>query len=354
MRRSRSRSLRLDASAFRLADSRIGPLIATVLMLGLVAACSEPTAWGEPSSLILIAPNEVWELVEDSTYVALEPTILTTREETKFNVTQADPGNPRLQELLAFRHVIIMGTPDDPNVLAAADQADIRILEAPAIFTTEDVWARGQFVVVVVVETGREADTWLERLGELIEVIDERYHAYVLQRMYVSGVDSVTADSLQGRFGLSIRAPTVYDLAIREGPRDTVVIIRNDNPDPSELVRSILITWRPRLVELSEEIALDWRAAIDSVHYNVPQRIEPSGREPRALRVNGQEVLEVTGTWIDEGSFPAAGPYVARLVQCPDRTVFLDAWLYAPRKPKYEYMIQLRHILNSFTCEGIG
>lgn len=350
----RSRSLCLGASAFRLADSWIGPSIATVLLLGLVAACDKPGAWGEPSSLILIAPNEVWELVEDSTYVALEPTILTTREETKFNVTQVDPGNPRLPELLAFRQVIIMGTPDDPYVLAAADRADIRMIEAPEIFTAEDVWARGQFVVVVVVETGREADTWLERLSELIELIDERYHAFVIRRMYVSGVDTVTADSLRGRFGLSIRAPTVYDLVIREGPRDTVVIIRNDNPDPSELVRSILITWRPRLVELSEEIALDWRAAIDSVHYNVPQRIEPSGREPRALRVNGQEVLEVTGTWIDEGSFPAAGPYIAWLVQCPDRTVFIDAWLYAPRKPKYEYMIQLRYILNSFSCEDIG
>ena len=350
----RSRSLRLDASAFRLADSRIGPSIATVLLLGLVAACDKPSAWGEPNSLILIAPNDVWELVEDSTYVALEPTILTTREEKKFNVTQADPGNSRLAELLAFRQVIIMGTADEPNVLAAAERADIRILEAPAIFTTEDVWARGQFVVVVVVEAGREADSWLERLGELIELIDERYHAYVLRRMYVSGIDTVTAESLRGRFGLSIQAPTVYRFVIREGPRDTVVIIRNDNPDPSELVRSILITWRPRLVELSEEIALDWRAAIDSVHYNVPQRIEPSGREPRVLSVGGQEALEVTGTWIDEGSFPAAGPYVTRLVQCPDRTVFIDAWLYAPRKPKYEYMIQLRYILNSFTCEDIG
>jgi hypothetical protein len=354
MRRSHSLRIRPDASAVRLVGFRAGPLIATVLVLGLATACTKPAAWGEPSSLILIMPGDVWELVEDSTYVALEPTILTTREETKFNVTQVDPGNERLQELLAFRQVIVMGTADDPNVLAAAGQADVGIPEAPVIFTAENVWARGQLVVAVVVEAGKEADMWLDRLGELIELIDERYHAYVLQRMYVSGIDTVTADSLQRRFGLSIRPPTVYDLVIREGPRDTVVIVRNDNPDPGELVRSILITWRPRLLELSEEIALDWRAAIDSVHYNVPQRIEPSGREPRLLEVNGREALEVTGTWIDESSFPAAGPYITRLVQCPDRTVFIDAWLYAPRKPKYEYMIQLRHILNSFTCGDIG
>jgi hypothetical protein len=205
-------------------------------------------------------------------------------------------------------------------------------------------------VTVVVAEAGQEAETWLRILPELIEVIDERYRAWALERMFVSGVDSLVADSLAARFGFRVQIPKVYRFVIREGPRDTVVILRNDNPDPSELIRSLLITWRPRLAELDADVALDWRAAIDSVHYNVPQRIEPSEKEARAFRISGQEALEVTGTWVDEGTFPAAGPFIVWLVQCPDRTVFIDAWLYAPRKPKYEYMIQLEQILGSVTC----
>lgn len=323
--------------------------LAAAIALVSTAACSKPSAWGEATSLILVASDETWAEVEDSTYVVLEPTIVTTREEKKFQVTQVDPASPELQDLIVFRQVIVLGPPDSPLVRAAADQAGITP-EAPSTFTAMDVWARGQLVTIVVAEPGREADTWLRLLPDMIDVIDERYRAWVLERMFVSGMDSLVADSLGARFGFSIQIPKVYRFVIREGPRDTVVILRNDNPDPSELIRSILITWRPRLLEISEEVALDWRAAIDSVHYNVPQRVEPSGNEPQALRISGQDGLEVTGTWVDEGTFPAAGPYIDWLVQCPDKTVFIDAWLYAPRKPKYEYMIQLEQILGSFTC----
>jgi hypothetical protein len=320
-----------------------------VIAVILAAACSKPAAWGEATSLILVASGNVWAEVEDSTYVVLEPTILTTREEKKFNVSHVDPASPELQDLIVFRQVIVLGTLESPLVQAAAEEAGITA-EAPSTFTASDVWARGQLVTVVVAEAGQEAETWLRILPDLIDVIDARYREWVLERMFVSGVDSVVADSLGARFGFGIQIPRVYQFVIREGPRDTVVILRNDNPDPSELIRSILITWRPRLMELTEEVALDWRAAIDSVHYNVPQRIEPSGKEPRAFRISGREALEVTGTWVDEGTFPAAGPYISWLVGCPDKTVFIDAFLYAPRKPKYEYMIQLEQILSSFTC----
>jgi hypothetical protein len=318
----------------------------------LVGACSKPSAWGEATSLILVASDEFWPTIEDSTYRALEPTFVTTREEKKFQVTQIDPSNPELGDLLPFRQVILLGTPDSPLVLAAGEAANVTP-ESGSIITAADVWARGQLVSVVVAEPGREEETWLQSLPDLIELIDGRYRDWVLERMFVSGVDSAAADSLAGRFGLSLHVPRVYELVIREGPLDTMVILRNDNPDPSELIRSVLLTWRPRLVELTDDVALDWRSAIDSIHYNVAQRAEPAEAGSRSFQIDGREALEVRGTWVDEGTFPAAGPYIDWLVQCPDRTVLIDAWLYAPRKPKYEYMIQLEQILSSFTC-GAG
>ena len=328
-------------------------IAALALPLVLVAsACSTPSAWGEATSLILVAPDELWPAIQDSTYHVLEPTFVTTREEKKFQVTQVDPADPELGDLLPFRQVIVLGTPESPLVQAAAEAADVTP-EAGSIITAEDVWARGQLVAAVVSEPGQEAETWLQSLPRLIELVDARYRDWALERMFVSGVDSATADSLAGRFGFSLQVPKVYELVLREGPLDTVVILRNDNPDPSELIRSILVTWRPRLVELTDEIALDWRSAIDSVHYNVAQRAEPAANGARSFQIDGHEALEVRGTWVDEGTFPAAGPYIDWLVQCPDRTVLIDAWLYAPRKPKYEYMIQLEQILSSFTC-GAG
>lgn len=33
-----------------------------------------------------------------------------------------------------------------------------------------------------------------------------------------------------------------------------------------------------------------------------------------------------------------------------DRTYLIDAWLYAPGREKYEYIIQLETIVDSFSC----
>ena len=41
-------------------------------------------------------------------------------------------------------------------------------------------------------------------------------------------------------------------------------------------------------------------------------------------------------------------------VPCPeqDRHYLVDAWLYAPGKDKYEYVLQLETILGTFRCRG--
>ena len=50
--------------------------------------------------------------------------------------------------------------------------------------------------------------------------------------------------------------------------------------------------------------------------------------------------------------YAAAGPFIARAVRCGEHVIYFDAWLYSPnpRRSKYEYMMQLEEILNSFTC----
>jgi hypothetical protein len=148
----------------------------------------------------------------------------------------------------------------------------------------------------------------------------------------------------------------VYDFVVRpRGDGDTLVIIRNDNPDPSELIRSVLIERGAPLPELTAEAALEWRAGIDSVQYNVAQAIDVSRSGVTRFQIDGRDALEVTGVWSDErGDFPAGGPFLVWLVDCPGRTYRIDAWLYAPNQPKYEYIIQIQQILGSFRCTSTG
>ena len=64
--------------------------------------------------------------------------------------------------------------------------------------------------------------------------------------------------------------------------------------------------------------------------------------------------IQIQAQWRNppERGWPAGGPFITRAVTCEsqDRTYYVDAWLYAPGKEKYEYMIQLETILDSFRC----
>lgn len=325
------------------------------LLLGgaaVLSGCGQQQALGKANSLIVISPDDsLWRQVRDTTFTVLEQRIFTVRPEKKFYVEPVDTAQTSdFQRLRTFKHVVIFGTPDNRFVQEVIDAADAGSVSAPAMVNARDVWARNQSVTAVVLEPDAQAASWRAQLADLAANIDERYRDFVLSRMYVSGPDTVAMATLRERFGFGLVFPQAYDVAIRgdEGP----VIVRNDNPSPADLIRSVLVDWRsPPLDSLTAGAAFRWRAAVDSVHYGVPQAMDTTRSQIERLEVADRPALEVTGGWGDEGTdYPAGGPFIVRLVQCPDRTYFLDAWIYAPGKDKYQYLVQTRQILDSFTC----
>ena len=74
----------------------------------------------------------------------------------------------------------------------------------------------------------------------------------------------------------------------------------------------------------------------------------------RTFDFSGNAAYELRASWRNppERNWPAGGPLITRTVTCDnqDRTYLLDAWLYAPGKEKYEYMLQLETLLESFRC----
>jgi hypothetical protein len=212
-----------------------------------------------------------------------------------------------------------------------------------------NVWARGQLATAVVLQPGREAESWREHLPGLSEHLEQQFRDYVLRRMFVSGVDTATSDFLKAEFGFTLDVPRVYQRVDRgEG----VVLIRNDNPDPSELIRSILIQRGEAVDSLAPALVYVWRTSVDDTHYNVPQDFDVIAGTGRSFDLNGSEAVEARGTWKDRAAYPAAGPFIGRAVRCGENVIYFDAWLYSPnpRRSKYEYMMQLEEILNSFAC----
>lgn len=313
-----------------------------------VAGCGKPSALGEANSLIVVASDSVWTQVREATYASLERTVFTTRDEKIFNVTEVGLESAELPQLLLWRQVLIFAPPGDDR-LAYVARGSGRDPVPGEIFQARDVWARGQVVTAIVLEPGREVDSWHESLPALSALLEQSFRDYVLSRMFVSGVDTATASVLRATYGITIEVPRVYERILRE---NDIVLLRNDNPEPSELIRSVLIQRLDPVDSLSAADVYAWRESMDDTQYNVPQTFQPLPERERIVKLGDREAVEVRGIWQDQGEYPAAGLFIGLGVRCPSGTFFLDAWLYSPnpRRSKWEYLMQLERIVASFRC----
>lgn len=323
-----------------------------LLLAMAAAACNDRTrpAMGDEHSIIVIAADTLWTAVEDTILNTLQPRIFAVRDEPTFRVSHASPGEQHYADLRRFRQILAIGRPEDPwvdNALSRAGEA----ADPPPIVEVRDVWARNQRVTVVVVPEADPAGAVAARVDSLAGLLDARYRAWSRDRMYISGLDSELSERLQRDAGFSLEMPHVYRW---RQVGDDAYLFLNDQPDAEQLVRSLLVTWRAGTEgEPDVDATLDWRDTVAQRYYDWGQTTERDRLQPRRLAAPGDGGLEVRGVWFGtiEG-FPQAGPFITWSVDCPaqDRRYLLDAWLYAPARAKYQYMIQLETLLSSFRC----
>ena len=322
--------------------------LAASLLLPLAGCKSDARAWGEENSLIVVAMDSLWQQVGDSVRRALEPPVQTVRDEPTFNVTHVSPMDSDWVQLRRFRQVISLGVAGDSWVAPA-------VLEprrtTPYLVAAADVWGKDQRLTALVLSPHQPATDVLALLPALGARLDSLYRAYATARMYQSGRNETLRDSLAATAGFSLLLPALY----RVEQQDSLYVFRNWTTLGGELRRTVAVTWRAGLDTASgSEALLAWRDSTVQ-RYAHAQTVAPQPQQQRLIRSGGVVALEVQGAWSEVyDGVPMGGPFITRLVPCPaaGRTYLVDAWLYAPGRQKYEYMIQLETLLNTFRCGG--
>jgi len=338
--------------------SRIGNRMAGIALAGGVvlgsATCDTlPLALGDVHAIVVTASPELWDEVGSAALSTLGPTVFTVRDERTFRVTYEEPADEAWARLRRLRQLLLIGKASDPWMAAP-----LAVLNEPVAppqhIQVEEVWGREQLVNLVILEedTNLDEDARVVRqmLPELAAIYDRQFRAWVLARMFVTGPDTALVRTLREEHGFSLLVPEVYEYALQ----DSVHIFRNDNPDPSELIRQIAVTWQSPVPDgVGEEELLAWRARVVDQYYDYPQVVNRDVIFAGPAEHRGRQVYRVQAVWQNPpDSYPAAGPFITRAITCTgqQRMYMIDAWLYAPSRDKYEYMIQLDEILNSFNC----
>lgn len=321
-----------------------------------VAACSDSSrmAMGDVNSIIVVADDGLWAEVGDTVLTALQPRIFAVRQENTFNLTHTSPAGEHWPELRRFRQVLAIGGPDAPWLRPALAAADTTV-EPPALVEATNVWARNQNVTALVVPETGAAQVVRARLPELQSLLDRRYRNWATRRMFISGHDQALADTLRRQGAFTMDIPEVYKW---RRAADSVFVFLNDEPDASQLVRWVTVAWQPPPdATPTVESVVRWRDSLAAALYDWDQTTQPEPIQSSPLGDQPEAGIEVRGVWsatLDD--FPQAGPFITRVMDCPaqDRRYLLDAWLYAPARDKYQYMIQLETLLDGFECGGVG
>ncbi|TVP74568.1 MAG: DUF4837 family protein [Gemmatimonadales bacterium] len=328
--------------------------LAVVVLLALAGCGDLPQAHGDANAVIVGTGEPLWEEVGEAVETTLQPTIQTITDERRFRVTWQDPSDGQLWgNLRRFRQILLIGTATDPWMERAVDRrTGDEALSPPQLLRARNVWARGQTAWILLLSEDGGAEEVEPLLEELSRRMDEDFRRYARNRMFVSGVDTVLADSLAQNVGFGLILPQVY----RYSTQADVFRFRNDNPTPSELIREVGVTWTS---PIPDELPggndmMEWRLAFADANYPQPQIVDTTATMTHRVReFDGIEIVEFQSAWrAPPGEWPAGGPFITRAIPCPDqdRLYWLDAWLYAPNRDKYEYMIQLETILDTFRC----
>jgi hypothetical protein len=320
-----------------------------VVVLSL-PGCKAPQSFGDRTSIIALAESALWDEVGPDVMEALEQRVFTTRPERKFEVTYLSVGDTLWEDMRIWQQVVVLGSRENGAVQRILDASPTPDVDPPAIVQAEEVWARNQLATALVLPLEGQADAVRGLLPDLYNLLERRYDEWVLERMYTSGVNDSLAEALSD-YGFTLQLPSVYLFSIEDS------LFRFGNPHrqlDTDLLRSLLLTWRSGTDEVTPERLRAWRQTIGEVHYDLPQDILEEGLSWAAIEVNGLAGLELRGVWQDRSDFPAAGPFITRTIACPgqDRTYYVDAWLFAPGTDKYPYLRQLEILLDSFRCTG--
>ncbi|UCC72272.1 MAG: DUF4837 family protein [Gemmatimonadota bacterium] len=312
--------------------------------------CKAPQAFGDRNVIIALAESALWEEVGPDVMEALEQRVFTTRPERKFEVTYLSVGDTLWEDMRIWQQVVVLGSREDDVVRRILDSSPTPDANPPDIVQAEEVWARNQLATVLLLPPEGQAEAVRGLLPGLYDLLEREYDEWVVERMYTSGVNDSLVEALAAH-GFTLQLPAVYLHSVEDS------LFRFGNPyrqGDTDLLRSLLLTWRAGIDEVSAESLRAWRDSVDDTHYDTPQDIVEEGLRSAAIEVGGTAGLELRGVWQDRSDFPAAGPFITRAIACPqqNRTYYIDAWLFAPGTDKYPYLRQLEILLNSFRCLG--
>jgi len=319
------------------------PLYIALMAIFFMASCEEsgkktskllPKSIGNINSTQVVIENDLWndDVGEKIREYLAAPVDGLPQEEPLFSITQMPPAayDGFAKTYRSFMHVAI------------GDKDTVSIRKNP--------YARPQVGAFIISKTK-------EGLIRLIEEHHERiiaaFHASeIAERQRRIGVSLLKSDSLKGYFGVSLRMPSAYRVALAT---DEFYWLRKDLKDGG--TTNIIVYEVPLdMIGKDSTVVNDIVTMRDSISGNrLPVEddarfITEEAYSPFlfASEIDGKFAYETKGTWEIKGQY-MAGPFLNYAIkdETNNRYLILEGFTYAPTARKRDLQFELEAILKS-------
>ncbi len=222
--------------------------------------------------------------------------------------------------------------------------------EKPADFLAKrDAWASNQVVFQFTVPDKETFFTLFQEKRELMKkAFYDKEHTRIIQTFRASENIEIS-ECLQKTFGFKLICPEGF--IIRTAKPDFVSV----NKETKDYGQNVMVYTYPYtansfkeedILKVRNDIAKTYISGPAESSYMTTERQLPVVRAE--VNLNGRYAVETRGLWKLEGDF-MGGPFVnyVFLDKEKNQIVMIDAFLYSPKKPKRDLMMQLESIVYS-------
>jgi hypothetical protein len=297
-----------------------------------------PNVSGKAGEVLVVIERPDWEadlgvsireaLASDTPYLA--------QREPLFSLSNVTPGN--FSNMFKMHRNLLLINVNPQNV-------------SSGVVYKNNVWAQPQAVVQVNAVDGAQALALFREASPVIaEYFEQNERDRIIanaklyeERALQAPVEKVTGGILHFPSGYRCRKYTddfVWIADEKQYTNQTVLVYKYPVDGPDVFTQEKIIAARNAIMKA-----------------NVPGPVEGSymttseAEEPvtRSLRYHGRDFMETRGFWEVEGDF-MGGPFVSHSFYSPDGKdiIVLEAFVFAPRYDKRQYLRQVESLLYSF------
>lgn len=321
-------------------------LFAACGLLTALLSCSGPmvAAFGESHDVVIVrgaAAAAAARLLNGA--LKAESAWLVGEEEFQTTVV----GSDRLGGLTNRRHIVLIGTWDDPEMadIVRSRVGGLEPGDPPGMRVVEDIWAEGQVVVAVMAD---DESSLVDYVARNSLDVTERLKLAARDRLARNLREIVEKTGfhleMEDRFGWSLCPPTGYDLLTANEDRG-LVFFRRVRPD-----RTLFVYWQAGGEEdVNQEFVVTKRNELGSLYFDGDEIEWRRDFVVETVEFAGRPALQVSGWWGNR-TLVGGGPFRAYCFFEPtqERVYIVDAALFAPGFEKTPLIRNLDAALHTF------